>query len=95
MLNLCVFVFMIYAVGYSARVILLGEKAQKRRKVSCTGYRAKAQRSSFSRKLDVRPSRKGNIIKLKQPQKSGRLDYSKRLVIFYTDFLSEIKLCKN
>ena len=69
MLNLCVFVFIIYAVSYSARAILFGNR-RKRRKVA---YRNTA---SQKRKVAVRKkaSPKNNIIIIKsgRSEKSGR-----------------------
>ena len=69
MLNLCVFIFIIYAVSYSARVILFGNR-RKRRKVA---YHTSQKRKVAARK---KASPKNNIILIK----SGRLEKSRRPV---------------
>ncbi|MBQ7794246.1 MAG: hypothetical protein IJ366_06990 [Clostridia bacterium] len=65
MLNLCVFIFIIYAVSYSAKVILFGSKIKKRRQA----YRVAAQKPI----RQAGPSRKSNVIQINQSKiKTGR-----------------------
>ena len=72
MLNLCVFIFVIYAVSYSAKVILSGQSGKKHRKACCSVKRATAV-------TNIKPQRckrrKPNIVKIKQT-KSGRMGKS-------------------
>ena len=69
MLNLCVFIFVIYAVSYSAKVILSGQSGKKHRKACCSAKRATAL-------TNIKPQRckrsNPNIVKIKQT-KSGRM----------------------
>ena len=69
MLNLCVFIFVIYAVSYSAKVILFGQSGKKHRKACCSAKRATAL-------TNIKPQRckrsNPNIVKIKQT-KSGRM----------------------
>lgn len=65
MLNLCVFIFIIYAVSYSVKVILFGNKGKKRRKA----YSFAAQKPI----RQIKPSRKSNVISINQSKtKTGR-----------------------
>ena len=72
MLNLCVFIFVIYAVSYSAKVILFGKSSKKQKKGYCTARNATVQ-------TNIKPQRrkhsKPNIVKIKQT-KSGRMGKS-------------------
>ena len=69
MLNLCVFIFVIYAVSYSAKAILLGKSSKKQKKGYC------AARNTTD-KTNITPQRckrsKPNIVKIKQT-KAGRM----------------------
>ncbi|MGN1433632.1 MAG: hypothetical protein ACI4XI_08020 [Ruminococcus sp.] len=69
MLNLCVFIFIIYAVSYSAKVILFGKSGRKSKKAYCSAKRATAQ-ASISTKPHKR--RKPNVVKIRQT-KAGRM----------------------
>ena len=72
MLNLCVFIFVIYAVSYSAKAILFGKLGKKQIKAYCTARSATA-------KTNIKPQRrkrsKPNIVKIKQT-KAGRMGKS-------------------
>ena len=72
MLNLCVFIFVVYAVSYSAKAILFGKLGKKQKKAYCTARNAKVQ-------TNITPQRrklsKPNIVKIKQT-KSGRMGKS-------------------
>lgn len=72
MLNLCVFIFVIYAVSYSAKVILFGKSGKKQRKAYCTARNATA-------KTNIKPQRRKrsepNIVKIRQT-KAGRMGKS-------------------
>ena len=68
MLNLCIFIFIVYAVSYSAKVILFGTKRQQRRKsysVATSAHKTTRQNTS---------KRKNNVILIntKQSKKTGR-----------------------
>lgn len=65
MLNLCVFIFIIYAVNYSAKVILFGNKREKRRKAYSVATQKPIRQTT--------PSRKNNVISINQGKiKAGR-----------------------
>lgn len=86
MLNLCVFIFVIYAVSYSAKVILFGKSSKKQKKAYCTARNATVQ-------TNIKPQRrkrsKPNIVKIKQT-KAGRMGKSPvRPVVF---IYAELKL---
>ncbi len=87
MLNLCVFIFIIYAVGYSTRTILFGDNSQKRSKAYCNSgamrrKTAVSKKASVQRKPTVKTAkRKNNIIKFNKTKKSGRSEKSKRPVV--------------
>lgn len=96
MLNLCVFIFIIYAVSYSVKAILFpnwGKNPQKamNRKSSNNTYRNKAYRPKQN---VVRASANYKINrKIKTTQhkkiydiKTGRLVYSKRPAVFSINF---------
>ena len=72
MLNLCVFIFVIYAVSYSAKAILFGKTIKKQKKGYC------AARNTTD-KTNITPQRckrsKPNIVKIRQT-KSGRMGKS-------------------
>ena len=69
MLNLCVFIFVFYAVSYSAKAILFGKSGKKQKKAYCSAR-------STTAKTNITPQRrklsKPNIVKIKQT-KSGRM----------------------
>ena len=69
MLNLCVFIFVIYAVSYSARVILFGKSDRKRKRAYCTSKRSAAETKIEEQR---HRRRKPNVVKLSQ-KKSGRM----------------------
>lgn len=69
MLNLCVFIFVIYAVSYSAKVILFGQADKKHRKACCSAKRATAQASKATQ---PHKHRKPNAVKIRQ-KKAGRM----------------------
>lgn len=86
MLNLCVFIFVIYAVSYSAKAILFGKSGKKQKKAYCTARNATVQ-------TNIKPQRrkrsKPNIVKIKQT-KAGRMGKSPvRPVVF---IYAELKL---
>ncbi|MCI6616050.1 hypothetical protein [Ruminococcus sp.] len=72
MLNLCFFIFVIYAVSYSTKAILFGKSGKKQIKAYCTARSATA-------KTNIKPQRrkrsKQNIVKIRQI-KSGRMGKS-------------------
>ena len=72
MLNLCVFIFVVYAVSYSAKVILFGKASKRRKKSYCSSKIATTSTviSSQRQKLS-----KPNIVKIKQT-KAGRMGKS-------------------
>ena len=69
MLNLCVFIFVIYAVSYSAKVILFGKSDKKQKKAYCTARSATAVKNTTPQR---RKRSKPNIVKIKQT-KAGRI----------------------
>ncbi|WP_294468004.1 hypothetical protein [uncultured Ruminococcus sp.] len=69
MLNLCVFIFVIYAVSYSAKVILFGKSGKKQKKAYCSAKRATAQASITNQ---PHKHRKPNVVKIRQT-KAGRM----------------------
>ena len=69
MLNLCVFIFVIYAVSYSAKVILFGKSGKKQKKAYCSAKRATVQ-ANISNQPHKR--RKPNVVKIRQT-KAGRI----------------------
>lgn len=69
MLNLCVFIFVIYAVGYSAKVILFGKSGKKQKKAYCSAKSATAQASKATQ---PHKHRKPNAVKIRQT-KAGRM----------------------
>ena len=69
MLNLCVFIFVIYAVSYSAKVILFGKSGRKRKKAYYSAKRATAQASISNQS---RKHRNPNVVKIRQA-KAGRM----------------------
>ncbi|MGN0491031.1 hypothetical protein [Ruminococcus sp.] len=83
MLNLCVFIFVIYAVSYSAKVILFGQSGRKRTKAYCSAKRATAQ-ANISNQPHKR--RKQNVVKIRQT-KAGRMGKAPvRPVVLYHIF---------
>ena len=72
MLNLCVFIFVVYAVSYSAKAILFGKASKRRKKSYCSSKIATTSTviSSQRQKLS-----KPNIVKIKQT-KAGRMGKS-------------------
>lgn len=72
MLNLCVFIFVIYAVSYSAKAILFRKSGKKQKKAYCSAR-------STTAKTNITPQRRKrsnpNIVKIKQT-KSGRMGKS-------------------
>ena len=72
MLNLCVFIFVIYAVSYSAKAILFGKSGKKQKKAYCSAR-------STTAKTNITPQRRKrsnpNIVKIKQT-KAGRMGKS-------------------
>ncbi|MCI2112573.1 hypothetical protein [Ruminococcus sp.] len=72
MLNLCVFIFVIYAVSYSAKVILFGKSGRKRKKAYCSAKRATAQASITNQS---HKHRKPSVVKIRQT-KAGRMGKS-------------------
>lgn len=72
MLNLCIFIFVIYAVSYSAKVILFGQSGKKHRKACCTAKRATVQANTATQ---PRKRSKPSIVKIKQT-KAGRMGKS-------------------
>ena len=72
MLNLCFFIFVIYAVSYSAKAILFGKSGKKQKKAYCTARNATVQ-------TNIKPQRRKrsnpNIVKIRQT-KSGRMGKS-------------------
>ena len=69
MLNLCVFIFVIYAVSYSAKVILFGKSGKKQKKAYCTARSATAVKNTAPQR---RKRSKPNIVKIRQT-KAGRM----------------------
>ncbi|GEM_PF-3957181 len=69
MLNLCVFIFVIYAVSYSAKVILFGKSGKKQKKAYCSAKRATAQASKATQ---PHKHRKPNAVQIRQT-KAGRM----------------------
>lgn len=72
MLNLCVFIFVIYAVSYSAKAILFGKSGKKQKKAYCTARSATAVKNTTPQR---RKRSNPNIVKIKQT-KSGRMGKS-------------------
>lgn len=72
MLNLCVFIFVIYAVSYSAKVILFGQSGKKHRKACYSARSATAVKNTTPQR---RKRSKPNIVKIKQT-KAGRMGKS-------------------
>ena len=72
MLNLCVFIFVIYAVSYSAKTILFGKLGKKQKKAYCTARSATAVKNTTPQR---RKRSKPNIVKIKQT-KAGRMGKS-------------------
>ena len=72
MLNLCVFIFVIYAVSYSAKAILFGKLGKKQKKAYCTARSATAKTNTTPQR---RKLSKPNIVKIRQT-KSGRMGKS-------------------
>lgn len=69
MLNLCVFIFVIYAVSYSAKVILFGKSSKKRKRAYCSARNATAKTTIATKQ---RKRSKPNVVKIRQT-KSGRM----------------------
>lgn len=69
MLNLCVFIFVIYAVSYSAKAILFGKLGKKHRKACCSAKRATVQANTATQ---PHKRRKPNAVQIRQT-KSGRM----------------------
>ena len=69
MLNLCVFIFVVYAVSYSAKAILFGKLGKKQKKAYCTARSATAVKNTAPQR---RKRSKPNIVKIKQT-KAGRM----------------------
>lgn len=72
MLNLCVFIFVVYAVSYSAKAILFGKLGKKQKKAYCTARSATAVKNTTPQR---RKLSKPNIVKIKQT-KAGRMGKS-------------------
>ena len=72
MLNLCFFIFVIYAVSYSAKAILFGKLGKKQKKAYCTARSATAVKNTTPQR---RKLSKPNIVKIKQT-KAGRMGKS-------------------
>lgn len=72
MLNLCVFIFVIYAVSYSAKAILFGKLGKKQKKAYCTARSATAVKNTTPQRCK---RRKPNAVKIRQT-KSGRMGKS-------------------
>ncbi len=68
MLNLCVFIFLIYAVSYSAKVILFGRKVKNQSRVCCSARSTTAETNTTQQR---RKLSKPSIVKIRQT-KAGR-----------------------
>ena len=69
MLNLCVFIFVIYAVGYSAKVILFGKSGKKQKKAYCSTKHSKAEANTVQQQ---RRRKNPSVVKIRKT-KAGRM----------------------
>lgn len=69
MLNLCVFIFVIYAVSYSAKAILFGKFGKKQKKAYCSAKHATVQANTATQ---PHKRRKPNAVQIRQT-KAGRM----------------------
>lgn len=72
MLNLCVFIFVIYAVSYSAKTILFGKSGKKQKKAYCAARSATAVKNTTPQR---RKRSNPNIVNIRQT-KAGRMGKS-------------------
>ena len=88
MLNLCVFIFIVYAASYSAKVILFGNKRQQRRKsYSFASSAHRTYRQNISK-------RKNNVISINKAKNRTQRKNLSVLLIFYKKLLEHRKLDK-
>lgn len=80
MLNLCVFVFIIYAVSYSAKVILFGRKVKNQSRVCCSARSTTAETNTTPKQ---RKLSKPSIVKIRQT-KAGRKGKSPYVLLLST-----------
>lgn len=69
MLNLCVFVFIIYAVSYSAKVILFGRKVKNQKRVCCSVRNITSDTKTTPKQ---RKHNKPNIVKIRKKKQDAR-----------------------
>ena len=72
MLNLCFFIFVIYAVSYSTKAILFGKSGKNQIKAYCTARSATAVKNTTPQRCK---HSKPNIVKINQT-KAGRMGKS-------------------
>lgn len=83
MLNFCVFIFVIYAVSYSAKVILFGKAGRERKRAYCSSKTATTSTVISSQR---QKRSKPNIVKIKQT-KAGRMGKSpvRPVILIYSE----------
>lgn len=89
MLNLCVFVFIIYAVSYSAKVILFGRKVKNQKRVCCSVRNITSDMKTTPKQ---RKHNKPNIVKIRQTKAGRKGKSSLRPAFIYISYNSWYQL---
>lgn len=89
MLNLCVFIFLIYAVSYSAKVILFGRKIKNQNRVCCSARSTTAETNTTQQR---RKLSKPSIVKIRQTKAGRKGKSSLRPAFIYISYNSRYQL---